>query len=312
VSREEVDAFLKQVELISMVGEEDADVIAGQIQSCADRNPGVYLYPVKESQIERIQAPEPKHLILDKAGYFVVYPEMRRKRLVVEHYTNQGVLNCVLEGTSTGALYSDDNRAPVGYAARPCRVFRARAGPRGTKHPDRRTFRAGCRSWRTCSCGYGFLRLREFVRMPLHSETDYELLFTRYGESGLPMKTRVYGLIAVVLIAVGIIAYKANRTQQTQRTTTHPRVLLVADFREAGSDGDACAEIIRSVRAAQARGIAVQELSPDSKSDLLARYHVLTIPTVLIFDDNEHVVSRFEGEGPKTVAAVRNQMRQLK
>lgn len=107
VSREEVDAFLKQVELLSMVGEEDADIITAQIQSCADRNPGVYPYPFKEFQIERIQAPEPKRLTLDKAGYFVVYPEMRSKRLVVEHYTNQGVLNCVLEGTSTGALYSE-------------------------------------------------------------------------------------------------------------------------------------------------------------------------------------------------------------
>jgi hypothetical protein len=138
------------------------------------------------------------------------------------------------------------------------------------------------------------------------------MLFTGYGESSLPMKTRVFGLIAVVLIIVAILAYKTNRTQQTQRTTAHPQVLLVADLREAGSDGDACAEIIRSVRAAQARGIVVQELSPDSKSNLLTRYHVLTIPTVLILDHNEQVVSRFEGEGPDTVAAVRSQMRQLR
>ena len=107
VGREEVDAFLKQVEMISMVGEEDADIIIGQIQSCADRNPGVYPYPFREIQIERIQAPEPKRLTLDKAGYFVVYPEMRSRRLVVEHYTNQGVLNCVLEGASTGAIYCE-------------------------------------------------------------------------------------------------------------------------------------------------------------------------------------------------------------
>ena len=126
------------------------------------------------------------------------------------------------------------------------------------------------------------------------------------------MKTKVFGLIAVVLIVVGIGAYKTNRTQQTQRTTAHPRVLLVADLREADSDGDACAEIIHSVQAAQARGIAVLELSPDSKSTLLTRYHVLTIPTVLILDHNEQVVARFEGEGPDTVVAVRSQMRQLK
>jgi tetrahydromethanopterin S-methyltransferase subunit A len=107
VSRAEVDAFLKQVELISMVGEEDIDTITRQIESCADRNPGAYPYPFKEFHIERINAPEPQRLTLDKAGYFVVYPEMRSMLLMVEHYTNQGMLNCVLEGTSTGAIYSE-------------------------------------------------------------------------------------------------------------------------------------------------------------------------------------------------------------
>ncbi len=126
------------------------------------------------------------------------------------------------------------------------------------------------------------------------------------------MKTRVYGLIAVVLIAIGIIAYKTNRTRQTQRTTAHPRVLLVADFHEADADGDACAEIIQAVRAAQARGIPVQELSPDSKSGLLTRYHVLTIPTVLILNRDGQVVSRFEGESPEAVAEVRSQIQNLK
>lgn len=66
------------------------------------------------------------------------------------------------------------------------------------------------------------------------------------------------------------------------------------------------------MRAAQARGIAVQELNSDSKSNLIARYHVLTVPTVLFLDHNEQVVARFEGEGPDTVAAVRNQMQNLK
>ncbi len=126
------------------------------------------------------------------------------------------------------------------------------------------------------------------------------------------MKTRVFGLIAVVLIAAGIVTYKSSRTRQAQRTIAHPRVLLVADLRKAGSDGDACAEIIRSVRAAQARGIAVQELGPDSKSDLLTRYRVLTIPTVLILNWDGQVVLRFEGENAETVADVRNQMQKLR
>ena len=60
-----------------------------------------------------------------------------------------------------------------------------------------------------------------------------------------------------------------------------PRVLLVAELSEADATGDSCAEIIHLVRSARDRGIAVQELEPDSKSDLLTRCHVLTIPTVL-------------------------------
>lgn len=107
VSREEVEVFLHQVELVPMIGEESPDAICTQIRSCSERDPGSYPYPVRPTAVKRIHAHEPARLTLDRAGYFVVYPDARRKHLVVEHYTNQGVLNCVLEGTSTGAVYSE-------------------------------------------------------------------------------------------------------------------------------------------------------------------------------------------------------------
>ena len=107
IGREEVQAFMKQVELVSMIGEEDSENVSAQVRSCAERSTGAYPYPFKDTPIERIQVLEPKRLTLDKAGYFVVYPDTRSKRLVVEHYTNNGVLNCVLEGGSTGALYCE-------------------------------------------------------------------------------------------------------------------------------------------------------------------------------------------------------------
>ena len=107
VSPEEVEAFLHQVELVPMIGEDSQDAISTQIRSCSERDPGSYPYPVRPTAIERVHANEPARLTLDKAGYFVVYPDARRKHLVIEHYTNQGVLNCVLEGTSTGALYTE-------------------------------------------------------------------------------------------------------------------------------------------------------------------------------------------------------------
>ena len=107
VSAEEVQAFVQQVELVAMIGETNTDDIAEEIRACTARSPGAYPYPFKDLVLERIRVTEGKRLVLDKAGYFVIYPDARNQRLVVEHYTNHGVLNCILEGVSTGALYSE-------------------------------------------------------------------------------------------------------------------------------------------------------------------------------------------------------------
>lgn len=127
------------------------------------------------------------------------------------------------------------------------------------------------------------------------------------------MKVKWIGLVAVLLVAGAIISYRAHLSPEprAEGKAALPRVLLVADLSEADAAGDACAEIIHLVRAARDSGIAVQELNPGSKSDLLARYHVLTAPTVLILDRSGQVVSRFEGEGRDTVAAVRAGLQQL-
>lgn len=127
------------------------------------------------------------------------------------------------------------------------------------------------------------------------------------------MKVKWIGLLAVLLVAGTIVGYKAHMATHPRVVgrSVPPRVLMVADLSEADSAGDACAEIIHLVRAARDRGIAVEELEPGSKSDLLARYHVFTIPTVLILDRTGGVLSRFEGEGRETVAAVRAGLQQL-
>jgi hypothetical protein len=129
----------------------------------------------------------------------------------------------------------------------------------------------------------------------------------------LLMQVKWFGLPSVILIVGVILGYKAHLSQQSHTTGINaaPRVLLVAELSEASSPGDACAEIIHYVRAARDRGIAVQELEPGSKSELLARYHVLTVPTVLILDPGGNEVSRYEGEGRDTVKAVKAELEQL-
>ena len=107
VSREEVRAFLNQVELVALIGEQDEEILINRIDAVRERNPGTYAQAFVETPVKRIQATNPTHLTLDKAGYFVIYPERRTKKLVVEHYTNHGVLDCVMEGVSTGAMYTE-------------------------------------------------------------------------------------------------------------------------------------------------------------------------------------------------------------
>ena len=107
VSREEVRAFLNQVELVSLIGEQDEEILIERIETVSERNPGPYAHAFVDGTVKRIYATDPRRLTLDKAGYFVIYPEQRTKSLVVEHYTNQGVLDCMMEGSTTGALYTD-------------------------------------------------------------------------------------------------------------------------------------------------------------------------------------------------------------
>ena len=83
VSGEEVQAFRQQVEVVATIGEENPDRIREGIRACAERNPGAYPHPFKAPAIERVGTAKPKPLILDKAGYFVVYPDPRAQRLVV-------------------------------------------------------------------------------------------------------------------------------------------------------------------------------------------------------------------------------------
>ncbi len=45
-------------------------------------------------------------MIPDPAGFFVLYPDAPRRRLIVEHYANACVLDCVLEGSTPTALYA--------------------------------------------------------------------------------------------------------------------------------------------------------------------------------------------------------------
>ena len=107
VTADDVAGFIDQIELMSLIGEEDAAAVAAHVERLHERDPGPYAKSSRPTPVERVPVVDAQPLVLDSAGYFMVYPDARTQRLVVEHYTNQGALTCVLEGTSTGALYGE-------------------------------------------------------------------------------------------------------------------------------------------------------------------------------------------------------------
>ena len=107
VSRAQIDAFLAQVALVSLIGEKDPAIIEREIAQAARSTSGPFEGAPQDAIITAVQAREPQRLVSDPAGYLVVYPDRVRQRLALEHYTNQGVLDCVVEGATPAAVYAE-------------------------------------------------------------------------------------------------------------------------------------------------------------------------------------------------------------
>ena len=119
------------------------------------------------------------------------------------------------------------------------------------------------------------------------------------------MSAKTLAVAAVVAAAGAIVAVKMTRhrpddTAAAARAAT-PSVVLVADPREADSDCG-CGRIIRRVREAKARGVAVEEIGPGDSAAF--RYGVAVVPTVLMLNAEGRVVARREGESSETLAAI--------
>lgn len=102
-----VDAFQQQVQLVDAIGETDTPAILNKIRGLAADNPGPFADAPKDIlPISAEPVAAPVKLRLDPAGYFVVYPDRRVNQLVLEHYSNQGVLDRMFSAQSPAALYA--------------------------------------------------------------------------------------------------------------------------------------------------------------------------------------------------------------
>lgn len=107
VAREDIDAFRARVTVIDAIGVSGIDRLSEIVAECVDRDPGPGMSYAAASRIEPIDTTPPSRLVRDPAGFFVVYPDRRRERIAVEHYTNAGVLDLVLTGATPASLYAE-------------------------------------------------------------------------------------------------------------------------------------------------------------------------------------------------------------
>lgn len=106
ISREAVEHFRRTVEVVDLIGATEQSVVADALNDRAARNPGLAEPFSPERAVRTMAGHLPDRMRPDPAGYFVVYVDRGRGRLALEHYSNDGVLDLVIEGATAAELYT--------------------------------------------------------------------------------------------------------------------------------------------------------------------------------------------------------------
>lgn len=94
----EIEHWRLQVKVIDLIGIEDIERIAEEVNACREKNPGKFDSSLTPGKIHKIEAQIPGELILDPAGFFIIYPKKEEGRIYLEHYRADGTLNEIIYG----------------------------------------------------------------------------------------------------------------------------------------------------------------------------------------------------------------------
>lgn len=100
-----VEHFRRNIHVVNLIGSTDLSEIqeAIQIASEMELSPAIPFY--EEANVGIVKGYIPNKMISDPNGYFVIYPDFKRRLVSLEHYNNTGVLNKIIEGHSSAELY---------------------------------------------------------------------------------------------------------------------------------------------------------------------------------------------------------------
>ena len=105
VSREAIEHFRRTVDVVNLIGTSDVGKVADAVATCGDCNPGPAAPFATAQAVARMAGYVPDRMVSDPAGYFVVYLDRARGQLSMEHYTNSGVLDTVIDGRTAAEIY---------------------------------------------------------------------------------------------------------------------------------------------------------------------------------------------------------------
>lgn len=101
---EQVQAFRQQIQVVDLIGREDAAEIAARIQALLPR-PSLTRGSISPGD-PPAAAPIPLGpAFMDSAGYFLILPRLDRRSITVEHYLYDNTLLHVVQGDNAQALY---------------------------------------------------------------------------------------------------------------------------------------------------------------------------------------------------------------
>ena len=105
ISKAAVEHFRRFIVVVDLIGETDVDTIVARAEACASNDAGPALPFAPVSLVPAVQGYLPDRMIPDAEGYFVVYTDLGRRSLALEHYRKDGVLHCIIEGKTAAELY---------------------------------------------------------------------------------------------------------------------------------------------------------------------------------------------------------------
>ncbi len=122
-----------------------------------------------------------------------------------------------------------------------------------------------------------------------------------------------YAVLAVALVcAMGCKSQPGDTTSHagTTEKAKPTNVVMAVNLGEEDEEGG-CGDVIHAVRAAAKSGVRAREVDTRNKADMEAaskKYRIVVQPTVILLDDADKEVRRYEGESKETIAALKTDL----